>query len=155
MNPHRRKFYSDTVNNAGKKLNAKVLIFIFLWPHRAYHSKKIKYFVLPGNKGADGIQVVSYRPDQGKVVQEKLEKFWVPDSRIRINNKSDQNMPYHSEEEIRQQVTYVSSLCCIVLTFCMQIVSVMMALCLSTIYVTSILILYICMKFFYGDGSAT
>ncbi|XP_021920055.1 uncharacterized protein LOC110830013 [Zootermopsis nevadensis] len=58
------------------------------------------------NKGADGIQVVSYRPDQGKVVQEKLEKFWVPDSRIRINNKSDQNMPYHSEEEIRQQVTY-------------------------------------------------
>jgi hypothetical protein len=74
-----------------------------------------KYFVLPGSKGADGIQVVSYRPDQRKVVQEKLEKFWVPDSRIRINNKSDRNMAHHSEEEIRQQVTYVRSLCCLIL----------------------------------------
>ncbi|XP_069688144.1 uncharacterized protein l(1)G0469 [Periplaneta americana] len=58
------------------------------------------------SKGADGIQVVSYRSDQDKVVKEKLEKFWVPGSRIRINNHSDRQMVYHSELEIRQQTEY-------------------------------------------------
>lgn len=58
------------------------------------------------SKGAEGIQIVSYRPNEGKVVQEKLEKFWVPDSRIRINNKSDRTMSYHNEDEIKQQVSY-------------------------------------------------
>ena len=69
--------------------------------------------VAAGSEGANGIQIVSYRPDQGKVVQEKLEKFWVPGSRIRINNKSDRTMAYHSEEEIKQQVTYVRRVCCV------------------------------------------
>ena len=64
--------------------------------------------VATGGAGANGIQIVSYRPDQDKVVQEELEKFWVPGTRIRINNKSDRTMAYHSEEDIKQQVTYVS-----------------------------------------------
>lgn len=68
------------------------------------------YAVAAGGAGANGIQIVSYRPDQGKVVQEELEKFWVPGSRIRINNKSDRSMAYNSEEEVKQQVTYVSRL---------------------------------------------
>lgn len=35
----------------------------------------------------------------------------MPDSRIRINNKSDRTVAYHNEEEIKQQVAYVCRLC--------------------------------------------
>nr|CAD7460570.1 unnamed protein product [Timema tahoe] len=59
-----------------------------------------------GEKGPDAIQVAYFKKSKGKVVQEPLKRFWVEGARIRINNKSDRDAPYHNEEDIRKQVAY-------------------------------------------------
>ncbi|XP_066997680.1 phospholipase A and acyltransferase 1 [Anabrus simplex] len=63
------------------------------------------------SKGPESIVVVSLQPPSGKdksrkVVKEPLHQFWTSGTRIRINNNSDRDHPYHDEIQIRKQIEH-------------------------------------------------
>lgn len=48
------------------------------------------------------------REREGRAQVEPLNVFWPADAKIRINNRSDRTKPYHNEQVIRGQISYVS-----------------------------------------------
>ncbi|GLH06311.1 uncharacterized protein GBIM_11797 [Gryllus bimaculatus] len=62
-------------------------------------------------KGSETIEVANLFLMKDKdtkwiVKKEKLEEFWRPGLRIRINNESDRTQQYHEGDQIRKQVEF-------------------------------------------------
>lgn len=62
-------------------------------------------------KGPETIEVANLYPNNEKnnkfiIKKNKLEEFWPPGTRIRINNTSDRHQQYHNGDQIRKQVEH-------------------------------------------------